>query len=140
MSVGKNLLSKYMIISETVKNVHLLFLVVTRGRHLRHDLLFLFSGFQAFAVVASALAVVVVVFVVVGRLQPLEEHVQHRDFLHVAPNGRSSGLGPLSSWRRRHKAPASFVVLTKVVVVVIVIAVVDVLVVVLVVLLREKQI
>ena len=124
-----------MIISETVKNVHLLFLVVTRGRHLRHDLLFLFSGFQAFAVVASALAVVVV-----GRLQPLEEHVQHRDFLHVAPNGRSSGLGPLSSWRRRHKAPASFVVLTKVVVVVIVIAVVDVLVVVLVVLLREKQI
>ena len=137
MSVGKNLLSKYMIISETVKNVHLLFLVVTRGRHLRHDLLFLFSGFQAFAVVASALAVVVVV---VGRLQPLEEHVQHRDFLHVAPNGRSSGLGPLSSWRRRHKAPASFVVLTKVVVVVIVIAVVDVLVVVLVVLLREKQI
>ena len=60
MSVGKNLLSKYMIISETVKNVHLLFLVVTRGRHLRHDLLFLFSGFQAFAVVASALAVVVV--------------------------------------------------------------------------------
>ena len=139
MSVGKNLLSKYMIISETVKNVHLLFLVVTRGRHLRHDLLFLFSGFQAFAVVASALAVVVVV-VVVGRLQPLEEHVQHRDFLHVAPNGRSSGLGPLSSWRRRHKAPASFVVLTKVVVVVIVIAVVDVLVVVLVVLLREKQI
>ena len=135
MSVGKNLLSKYMIISETVKNVHLLFLVVTRGRHLRHDLLFLFSGFQAFAVVASALAVVVV-----GRLQPLEEHVQHRDFLHVAPNGRSSGLGPLSSWRRRHKAPASFVVLTKVVVVVIVIAVVDVLVVVLVVLLREKQI
>ena len=70
--------------------------------YLRHDLLSLVFGLDALVVVVVPTLVVVVV---VGRLKPLEEDVQHGDFPHAVADGGPPGLVPLVAGRGRHKTP-----------------------------------